>query len=443
MTTNQPVSEDSGTTAVDAGGVSVESGVDRGDAATAPVYRQRCYRCYRPVQLCFCDVIPDINNKIDVLIIQDRREHFHAFNTARIVDAALSRSQLVVGRQEELIKRTLPLKPGAGVLFPGPEAKLISELAPEERPEQLVVLDGTWHHAKQLFRKLPPLQNLPRYRIDPEQPGNYRIRKEPNEKALSTIEATVEAMRALEPETEGWDELINAFTIMIDRQIAHPKSQYGVRFNTKRFGTPFNIPSAIVHRFDDLIVAYGESAAVHWRESCRSEEAVNARRAPVFWVARKMGTGEVFCCAIKSKTTGCVEVDGDWKVGEDLQRHLELEPSHFADALSHEQFRIRWQAFVGAESTIAVYNQSSLEMLRYVDADFSPSIILKCIDLETGRRNGSLKKMIDYHGLVPAPPEAPGRAGRRLAGAVELVHYFKSIVDSFNEDSKAANTDEA
>ena len=142
------------------------------------VHKGRCYDCFRPKEACFCASIPRIDNQTEVLILQHRRERFHPFNTARIVQKALRNSQLLADHTSNLAMR-LRLKPRAGLLYPGPTALLISDLASEQRPEQLVVLDGTWHHAKTLVREIPALQSLPRYRLAPTAPSRYRIRREP------------------------------------------------------------------------------------------------------------------------------------------------------------------------------------------------------------------------------------------------------------------------
>src|SRR4051812_21690773 len=110
---------------------------------------RRCYGCFRPKEACFCASIPTIDNQTEILILQHRRERFHPFNTARMVQKALRNSQLLVDHTKNLAAQ-LRLKPRAGLLFPGPTAVLISDLTLEQRPEQLVVVDGTWHQAKTL-----------------------------------------------------------------------------------------------------------------------------------------------------------------------------------------------------------------------------------------------------------------------------------------------------
>src|SRR5436190_14664225 len=87
----------------------------------------RCYGCFRPKSDCFCAAIPTIANRTEVLILQHVRERFHPFNTARMVQRALRNSSLLVDHTPDLVAR-LRLKPRAGLLYPGPEAMLISDL---------------------------------------------------------------------------------------------------------------------------------------------------------------------------------------------------------------------------------------------------------------------------------------------------------------------------
>ena len=118
-------------------------------------YRERCYVCFRPVDKCFCDAIPSIDNKTHILILQHVKERFHPFNTARIVRQALQNSDLIVDQTEKLATASLPFRQNTGVLYPGQEARLLSDVPPEERPEQLVIIDGTWHPVSYTHLTLP------------------------------------------------------------------------------------------------------------------------------------------------------------------------------------------------------------------------------------------------------------------------------------------------
>ena len=182
--------------------------------------RERCYGCFRPKEDCFCGTIPVIDNQTDVLILQHTRERFHAFNTARIVRKALTNSRLLVGHAKALAETKLPLQRRAGLLYPGSGARLISELTPEQCPDQLVILDGTWHHAKTLFRDIPELHALPRYKLAPEEPGRYRIRREPDATSLSTLEATVAAKGLREGAVEAIDVPRNPLDVLARQSVA-------------------------------------------------------------------------------------------------------------------------------------------------------------------------------------------------------------------------------
>ncbi len=183
---------------------------------------QRCYQCFRPLSLCFCEAIPTIDNRTDVLILQHTAERAHPFNTARIVRRALRRCRLMVETNRRLASHWLPLSPNAGLLFPRANARRLAELPAAERPSQLVIIDGTWQQAKSIVRDVPRLRELPCYRLEPPVAGRYRIRLEPNAESLSTLEATVAALRVLERETAGLDQLLFAFDKMVDDQLSHP-----------------------------------------------------------------------------------------------------------------------------------------------------------------------------------------------------------------------------
>src|SRR3954470_19195678 len=243
------------------------------------VLRERCYDCFRPRVACFCDSIPSIDNQTDVLILQHRRERYHPFNTARIVRKALRNSQLLADHTSNLSKR-LRLKPRAALLYPGPTAQLISDLAPEQRPEQLVIVDGTWHQTKTLIREIPGLQSLPRYRLAPAVPSRYRIRREPSATSLSTVEAAVFALRTLEPETYGFDQLLASFNKMVEDQLAHPGSLNGHRFKQRRSLTFKNIPLALLGDLANIVVAYGEAPAGE-----RGSKRIAG--PPISWVAQR------------------------------------------------------------------------------------------------------------------------------------------------------------
>jgi DTW domain-containing protein YfiP len=104
------------------------------------------------------------------------------------------------------------------LLFPAPWARDLADVPQHDHPAHLVVLDGTWSHARRLYRHNPWLHVLPQFSITPDAPSRYRLRRQPKTHFLSTIESIVQALRILEPETRGFGQLIRAFDEMIATQ---------------------------------------------------------------------------------------------------------------------------------------------------------------------------------------------------------------------------------
>lgn len=198
----------------------------RGEPATElvePAARPRCWTCFKPETFCVCGRVPRVENRTAITILQHPRERFHAIGTARIARLGLLRSQLLIPRSPVTRSLAVPVDPapGTGVLFPGEGSVDLADVDPAARPTGLVVLDGTWGQAGKLFRANEWLMELPRYRLDPEAPTRYRIRRAPRRSYISTIEAIVAALKIVEPETPGLDGLLAAFDEMIDTQAAY------------------------------------------------------------------------------------------------------------------------------------------------------------------------------------------------------------------------------
>lgn len=372
-------------------------------------HRGRCYDCFRPPGDCFCAAIPAIDNRTDVLILQHKRERFHRFNTARIGRKSLRNANVLVGSTSGLAK-ALVLKPRAGLLYPGPKAALLSELPPQEHPEQLVILDGTWHHAKTMVRDIPALRDLPRYRLAPSAPSRYRIRREPSAVALSTIEAVVAALSVLEPQTRGLDQLLDAFLLMVDRQLSHPKSPQGHRSAKRRRPTCKNIPSALLGDLSHIVVAYGESTS---REPGRER----ALRRPVSWVAERLGTGEQFGCLIEPP----------FPVEDSFLGHLQLNRDDFVQAVSLEEARRSWKSFLRPGDCLTVFNSAVARLADQLNPQPLSCLELKSVDFNTARQYGTLDDIVAAEGLRPASCRLPGRSGKRLANLAAFVRHLNAI----------------
>lgn len=371
--------------------------------------RTRCYDCFRPLADCVCASIPVIRNRTDVLLLQHRRERFHPFNTARLVRRSLSNSTFLVDHTRRLAER-LELKPHAGLLFPGSDATLLADLPADRRPEQLVIVDGTWHQAKTLVRDIPALRALPQFRLAPAAPSRYRIRREPTAQSLSTVEAVVAALRVLEPQTSGFEQLLRAFDEMVERQLTHSRLEHSPRRLANRNRTPRNIPLAILGDLANVVVAYGESA--EGERGARPDAP-----PPLFWVAERMVSGERFTSAIRPEA----------ELRDPFLERLELTREEFAAAPSLAETRSRWAAFLRPADRVAVYHRGAARLLERLGAGPAPCLVLKAIDFNPSRRYRTLDELIAAERLVIDPPRHAGRAGRRLANAKALVLHLHAL----------------
>lgn len=184
--------------------------------------RVACYQCFKPQVTCICASIEPVANQTGIIILQHPRERFHAIGSVRIAQLALAKIH---------VEPCTPWADGSGLraqlpaltalLYPAAGARELTTLPIEERPRHLVILDGTWFHAKKIYDAHQWLRDLPHVSLTPSEPSRYRVRRQPKERCLATVEAIVCALRFLEPQTRGLDGLLRSFAAMVDQQAAY------------------------------------------------------------------------------------------------------------------------------------------------------------------------------------------------------------------------------
>ncbi|MCS4248593.1 tRNA-uridine aminocarboxypropyltransferase [Pseudomonas sp. BIGb0164] len=182
--------------------------------------RPQCSRCLRPVAHCLCPLIPSLDSRTRVLLLQHPSEVNHALNTARLAALGLNNAQLVVGEVFEDLASLLS-SPGyqARLLFPADDAQPLQAYSPGDQALLLVVPDGTWRKARKLLHLNPLLAALPRVTLAEGSVSRYRLRKAPGAGALSTVEAIVQALQVLEAPA-SFEPLLKPFEALIEGQIA-------------------------------------------------------------------------------------------------------------------------------------------------------------------------------------------------------------------------------
>ena len=227
--------------------------------------RAVCYRCFKPQVMCICRHVSRVDNRTGLFVLQHPRERLHPIGTARLANLGLNKVRVEVAWNAGVVEHARPawLPEGTALLYPAPNARDLCDLAPDEQPRHLLVLDGTWHTAGTLYRDKTWLKQLPHVRFSPSAPSRYRLRLEPERDYVSTIEAIVEALRVLEPETHGLDGLLSAFDSMIDQQMEHVLRRAGDRQKrTRRPEAHRRLPEALVSGLQRIVVVYAESVRI-------------------------------------------------------------------------------------------------------------------------------------------------------------------------------------
>ena len=176
------------------------------------------------------------------------------------------------------------------LLYPGEGAKDILR-EPPAGPVTLVVVDGTWSQAKNVVRDNPVLQALPRYAFVAPEPSHYRIRKEPSDEYVSTIEAVMHVLGALEGDPARFRALLDPFHAMVDAQLAWQVRTPRARWRKPRppgVNRP-RVPDELGTRWDDLVCVVGEANAWPYLDG-----APQFPDELVHWVAERVATGERF-----------------------------------------------------------------------------------------------------------------------------------------------------
>jgi DTW domain-containing protein YfiP len=363
--------------------------------------------------MCVCKRVPSVDNRTGLFVLQHPRERLHPIGTARFAHLGLRKVRVEVAWNAGVIEHERPgwLPEGTALLYPAPDARDLSELGPSERPQHLLVLDGTWHTAGTLYRDKTWLKQLPHLRFSPFAPSRYRLRREPERDYVSTIEAIVEALRVLEPETLGLDALLGAFDSMIDQQMEHVLRRAGDRQKrTRRPEAHRHLPEALVSGLSRVVVVYAESV--------RASESS----------ARELV--QVTACGVTADETRQWHLFPSTGVpSPHLLGYMKLAPDDFANAVDVATFRREWQGFLAARAQppiLAAWNQSTIDLLAGAGAAVpSPLLLKSAYRARSGIKHASLDDVVNALSLdVTAPSMLRGRAARRLACAIAVARHL-------------------
>jgi DTW domain-containing protein YfiP len=364
-----------------------------------------------------------------VLILQHPRERHVPINTARLArlslpDAILRRA--VDFENDPVVADALTGRDGGPppyLLYPGPEAIDLAEARPPG-PITLVVLDGTWWQAGKLLRRNPRLGALPQLRLAPAAPSRYRIRREPHDHCVATIEAIALALRALEDGARFDDAAVAAllapFDAMVEHQLAfrsRVQDARHLRAARARGPRPARRPripglEALRAAGERLVVVHGEANAWPVRVPGHPPPEI------VHWLAWRPATDETFEALLRPR--GPLAPSAPVQLGLDAGALASGEPWAY--------FRSRWEAFAREDDVLCAWGHFPTGTLgredvrlpaARVDARAAANALLGA---RPGTAEECARRLEERGRLEPArAPRAPGRGGRRMEALRRIV----------------------
>ena len=383
--------------------------------------RSVCMRCRRPTRACYCAHVPRIETKTRVVVVQHPRERDVPIGTARMATLCLPNSELhvatSVAESPELSRELSDPSRPAILLSPGEDARDIVR-DPPKTPVTLVVVDGTWAQAKKLSKD-PVLRRLPRYAFTPPAPSEYRIRREPEETYVSTIEALAYTLAALEGKSMG--ALFAPFRAMVEFQLDETRRHNSRRQKKPRGPRPPKprLPALVMERGRDLVCVVGESNA--WPYT--SPERTLYPEELLHWAAVRVATGEHFDAKLAPRNP----------LAPRTLRWVELDEPELRDSL--DDLASRWRAFVKPTDVIASWGTYATKIFESSGLTLSrPRVDLReAARMWSRGKVGTLEELGTRLELAPRSFGAlranSGRANRRLALLEALATFFENRPD--------------
>ena len=377
--------------------------------------------------MCYCDALVSIPTTTRVVLLQHPRERDMPIGTARMASLCLPNAVLKVGLRwdgDAALSSELsdPSRPPL-LLYPGPGAKdVLAE--PPRGPVTLVVVDGTWSQAKTVVRDNAVLRALPRYAFVPREPSRYRIRKEPKAECVSTLEALVHVLGALEGEPARFEALRRPMDRMIDLHLQHRRGQPRTTVPTVRPHPP-GVPRWFLERQRDLVVVMTEA---HGWPAHSPHHALG--RELLRLLAWRPSDGSSLDLLRRPTQP----------MAPDTFAHVGLAPERWGDALDHEDFAARWRAFLRPSDLAVTWGPYARDLARPLGLDWpvaEADLRIAARGMPTGGprgtsgRRGTLDEVARGWGLQE--PEASGvaslgggRAARRLGWMRQMLEAWSS-----------------
>lgn len=223
------------------------------------LYRESCWTCHRAKSSCYCEFLKPFDPKAKFVILIHPIEWKRKIASGRMSHLMLQNSEFIKGEdysQDDKVNSIISNKNNqCFVIYPSINSVNISNLNSTEKEnifeknktKVFFMIDGTWHTAQKTMHVSKNLNSLPTLSFIPPTQSNFRVRKQPKENFLSTIEAihyTIELLGdsfGFATSTRIHDGLIDVFNKSNDKQYEYVKEAQKVRIYSRHPKTIENL----------------------------------------------------------------------------------------------------------------------------------------------------------------------------------------------------------
>ena len=194
--------------------------------------RERCYNCYRPASSCMCRYIHQLKTDTLFVVLMHPKEFKKVKNgTGHLTHLSLPNSKLFIGidftNHKEI--NTIISNYDSFVLYPSDDAINITNQTPKSdtnsKKMAIFIIDSTWACSMKMLRESKNLQKLNTISFSTKKLSQFKIKEQPQEYCLSTIESTLEVLELLTKwgieslEEKDLTNFLNPFKQMVDYQL--------------------------------------------------------------------------------------------------------------------------------------------------------------------------------------------------------------------------------
>ncbi len=206
-------------------------------------YRQRCYNCFRPQSSCMCEYITKIDTHTQFIILMHPKEFQKTKNgTGYFTHRSLLNSKLFKGIDFSNNKtiNTIINNPNNNcfLLYPTHNSILLNHVNIQNKDKKNVIfiIDSTWPCANKILALSKNIQTLPTISFEHQKSSQFKIKTQPKEYCLSTIESTFCVLELLNNhnieniEIEKLSSFLKPFEKMVEYQVKCSKETGDVRY---------------------------------------------------------------------------------------------------------------------------------------------------------------------------------------------------------------------